>query len=440
MTTTATIDTGRMQVGARLYRTLWRWHFYAGLCCIPFILLLAVTGTLYLFKPQIDAAINDRYQVVAVGERATAQAQIDAALAAHGGTTFASYQLPSSDIQAVIISLHGKAGNLLVHINPYSLEVLNATYQQDQILHWVKRLHGELALGNAGSVVVELAGCWSIVLLITGLYLWWPRNAQGLAGVIYPRMRARGKVFWRDLHAVTGFWVALFTLFLLISGLPWALVWGSAFKEIRAIGQPPIQQNWRVSSNEHEDHAHHAPVALLPRPLSQTLLSNAQALRLAAPAELSLDRNNPGQWQLSSQHQNRTLRQTVWFDGASGALVKTQSFVDRSALDRIIGIGISAHEGQLFGWFNQLLGLFTTMGLCLVSISGFILWRKRKPDGVLGAPPRIPNMRVSKTVFLITLALAAVLPVLLISLLVLLLLEYLIIRRIGPAQRWLGLV
>ncbi len=37
-----------------LFRTLWRWHFYAGLFVIPFVIVLATSGTVFLFKPQID--------------------------------------------------------------------------------------------------------------------------------------------------------------------------------------------------------------------------------------------------------------------------------------------------------------------------------------------------------------------------------------------------
>ena len=36
------------------YRTIWRWHFYAGLFVLPFVLILSVTGSIYLFKPQLD--------------------------------------------------------------------------------------------------------------------------------------------------------------------------------------------------------------------------------------------------------------------------------------------------------------------------------------------------------------------------------------------------
>ena len=40
------------------YRIIWRWHFYAGLFCLPFIVVLSLSGAVYLFKPQIDAFLD----------------------------------------------------------------------------------------------------------------------------------------------------------------------------------------------------------------------------------------------------------------------------------------------------------------------------------------------------------------------------------------------
>jgi hypothetical protein len=34
----------------RVYRAVWRWHFYAGIFCIPLVIWLACTGSIYLFK------------------------------------------------------------------------------------------------------------------------------------------------------------------------------------------------------------------------------------------------------------------------------------------------------------------------------------------------------------------------------------------------------
>src|SRR5690606_13963142 len=37
------------------YAMLWRWHFYAALFVMPLLIILGITGTIYLYKPQIEA-------------------------------------------------------------------------------------------------------------------------------------------------------------------------------------------------------------------------------------------------------------------------------------------------------------------------------------------------------------------------------------------------
>lgn len=419
----------------KLYRTLWRWHFYAGLLCIPFIISLSITGAIYLFKPQLDSWVDrDLQQLAVIGSRSSPAEQIAAVQSQLPDATFASYRVPEHDRQAVVISFTDQGQKTLAYINPYTLEILKTVRDDSQFIAIIRALHGELMLGNSGSVIIELAGCWAIVLIITGLYLWWPRSAIGLAGVVYPRLFQGGRKFWRDLHAVTGFWVAFFTLFLLISGLPWALVWGSAFKEIRALGKPAVEQDWHIGHT-----GHHSTAVDISSTLTANIVNSAQQLNFAHPLELAPDRANPEQWKLSSEHQNRMLRANAWFNGENGQLIKVQPFSAQPTIDKVISIGISAHEGHLFGWVNQLLGLLVTLGLIVVSISGFIMWRKRKPEGVLGAPPVLPHSHLSKVVLVITLALALVLPVLAMSLVAILIVEKLLLKHIAVARNWLGL-
>jgi len=77
------------------HRTVWRWHFYAGLLCIPFVLWLAATGSLYLFKPQIDAWLDRPYESLPIsGQRASPSAQVSAAVAAVPGSVLSAYELP----------------------------------------------------------------------------------------------------------------------------------------------------------------------------------------------------------------------------------------------------------------------------------------------------------------------------------------------------------
>ena len=62
------------------------------------------------------------------------------------------------------------------------------------------------------ATVVELVTCWTIVLVISGVYLWWPRRRERVWGTFLPRLRRHPYVALRDLHAVSGFYVAAVAL------------------------------------------------------------------------------------------------------------------------------------------------------------------------------------------------------------------------------------
>lgn len=437
-----------------LYRQVWRWHFYAGLFCIPFVVWLATTGSLYLFKPQIEAWQERAYEHLDLGgPLAPPSAQAAAALAAVPGGVLNAYELPRTPHSAARVLVGRDSELTRVYVHPQTLAVLGRVVENDRLMGVVFRLHGELLLGERGSNLVELAASWAIVMLLTGLYLWWPRGAR-LAGVLYPRLSRAGRLRWRDLHAVTGFWVSGFALFLLVSGLPWTQFWGGNLKTVRQwISPPAVTQEWFTSSTEArariarenapppaaDAHAVHgmaevsgsADLAALDR-----LAPAAAALGLEPPVLVAPPSKASPHWSARSDTQNRPQRAKVWFD-ADGTVRKRENFADKPLLDRAIGIGIAAHEGQLFGWANQALGLFTALGLILLSVSALVMWWKRRPAGVLGAP--VPSATSGWTLVGSILALGVMLPLLGLSIVVLLALERGVIQRLGCARRFLGL-
>lgn len=228
------------------YRTVWRWHFYAGLFCWPFIVVLCLSGGVYLFKPQIDAYLDRGFDHLALSRAPQRlDAQVAAALEANPGTRLKALQFRDDPADAARVHLMTADGReLRVLVRPDTLEIMKTEAERSRLSSFMADLHGTLLMGEPGSIAVELAGAWAIVMIITGLYLWWPRG-RGLAGVLYPRLAARGRMFLRDLHAVTGFWLSLLALFYLISALPWTTVWGQSFKYVRGLGQThEVKQDW----------------------------------------------------------------------------------------------------------------------------------------------------------------------------------------------------
>jgi len=209
-----------------VYRAVWRWHFYAGLLVLPFLLLLAITGAIYLFHHEIDAYVyRDLRSVPASTSTMQAPSAIaDAAVKAHPGTVF-RYVPPASGTASAQVGVRDAAGKHVVYVNPYTAQVLGTMVDRGGIVWLVRELHGLSYFGPIANGMIEVAAGWTILLVLTGIYLWWPRGQKG--GVVSVRGAPRQRVFWRDMHAVTGVFAAFFILFLALTGMPWSLIWGA---------------------------------------------------------------------------------------------------------------------------------------------------------------------------------------------------------------------
>ena len=405
------------------WRALWRWHFHAGMFCIPFVIVLALTGSLYLFKPQIDAfADRDVDSLQVTGHRATGEAQIAAAIASLPGSKLFVYEVPREPDDAVRVHLYAPDGaGRIVYVHPETLAILKTVPHAARLTEIVKTLHSELLAGRTGSILVELAASWAIIMLGTGLYLWWPREARGAGGVLYPRLGAGSRVFWRDLHAVTGVWISSLAMFLLLSALPWTTVWGAGFKEIRSLGTP-TKQDWSTGhAGEHAEHLRDMAAATLVSPVSlDDIVRRVAALHLDPPVRIYLPSDRQPWWRVRSETQDRPRVRELALDRVSGAVLRDEGFGAKPLVDRIVGVGVAAHEGQLFGAANQALGLFTALGLITLCVSAVVLWWRRRPGGSLGIPaPRVAEFRIGAWLITGMLVLGALLPVFGISLAVL---------------------
>lgn len=434
---------------APLYRTLWRWHFYAGLFVIPFVLILSATGAAYLFKPQIDRWEERAWRGQPVEGAVDADAQVVAALAAFPGASFYFYRIPAArgDAAVVHVGLRG-GGERDVAVSPQG-RVIGSADPETRWTAWLARLHGSLLIGQSGKLFVELAASWAIVMILSGLYLWWPRG-RGLAGVVWPRLSLGGRTALRDLHAVTGFWVSGLALVLLFTALPWTEVWASGFRAVRSeMGWVAGVQDWKGGAEQRPAHGHAMMAAMPmepgPRVPLEHILIRARGEHMPAPAIIQapgapnmFGPPNGDVWTLTTQTQNRPLVRKISYDAQTGTEVARSGFASKHPVDKVVEYGIAWHEGQLFGLANQLIGVATALALFTLAISGFLMWRRRKPADSFCAPPVPRDPARLKGLAAIILLLAALLPMLAASLILLWVVDRLILPRLPRTARWLG--
>jgi len=417
------------RVAAR-HRLLWRWHFYAGLFVIPLLLVLAITGTLYCFQPQIEPLLyHDRMIVDARAEpRLSEQVLLAKATAAEPlnavPTTAVIKTDPRRSIEFVFRLQSGSSES--VYLNPYTGEVLGRLSIENRLMKQIRNLHRGLMLGKTGEIVMELAGCWTLVMIGTGIALWWPKARQtgqmGQAGGRFvPRLSStKGRAWWRELHAVGGAWLALGALFFVLSGLPWSSTWGKQFKALATSAQLGYPQGaWGRA------HVHSAKPAMAMAdpsmagmkmddlPLPQTpwavgatrvphstadakdsTISLDKVVALTAQAgvtdgyDIALPTTAEGVYTVSYFPSDPQDERTLHIDRYSGQILSDIAYRDYGRVAQWISYGTSLHMGRYFGVANQILASLISLGLAAMSISGFVMWRKRKPGRAIGAPSR----------------------------------------------------
>ncbi|WAL84053.1 PepSY domain-containing protein [Pandoraea sp. XJJ-1] len=270
------------QVAGR-YRTLWRWHFYAGLFVMPWLMVLAVTGTIYVFQPQIEPWLYHDRMVVAASQapRLTEQTLMKRAAASlPRGATISSVEVnrdPARSAEFIFRLPGGERES--VYVNPYSGEVLGTLSVEHRLMKQVRQLHRAMMLGKPGELLMELAGCWTLVMLATGVALWWPRGSATWAGALKPRLQLRGRPLLRNLHGVAGLWLAAGGLAFVLTGLPWSGSWGKQFKAIAtqagmgypagAWGEAPVRSRMPTKMDD-------LPIAQMPWAVGDTTVPNSK--------------------------------------------------------------------------------------------------------------------------------------------------------------------
>jgi len=396
------------------HRAVWRWHFYAGLFVAPVLLLLAVTGSLYLFDREIQAWWDRDMARVAVAEPLPLGVQEAAVRAAYPGAEPTVVALPwRPDLASEwTVRLPG-GGERTVFVDPYRARVTGSVDRATRPMAVVRRVHGTLLAGDAGSYIVELTACWTLVMLATGVYLWWPRRWR-LAGVFVPRLTARGRALWRDLHAVPAILIASFVAFLVVTGLPWSVFWGKQFARLGEVvpliapspnfhAPPPTPG---VAERPADAHAVHGAAEKLPWTVRHSTAPATAGPRVLGIGDMEpliarLDRrahpeglrifypaSERGVFMISHAPDRAQAQRTIYVDPASGRVLGDIGWSGYAPVAKAVEWGVTTHTGRQYGRANQLANLTVCLLLIGSVVAGVLAWWKRRPVGTLAAPSK----------------------------------------------------
>ncbi|MBO9500523.1 PepSY domain-containing protein [Brevundimonas sp. A19_0] len=377
------------------WRRVWRWHFFAGLIVMPVLMLMALTGGLYLYKTEIEGlAWRSMAVVEARDTRASADLWQQGAEQAADGTALAVV-VPDRPDRAVQVRVRGDRGERTVFVDPYDGRVTGMVGGQG-IMELVKKLHSLELLGKPFNILVEVVAGWAIILVATGLFLWWPRKGRNVAVALPRAGDPARRPFWRDAHAVTGLYVGGIILFLALTGMPWSAVWGDRFMNVMresGLGRPPAPA---AASPWSHGKGHNAP--------SGTGWTMEHAV-------LHTPTGGPGMLSRVIATAEAEDARSLYVEGTTGQVVADLRWEQFGGGAKAFEWGIAVHQGMQYGEINRLIMLLGCIGIWVLGISGGLMVWKRRPRGRgITPPPAPPDARGRAAVLGIVLPLAVIFP------------------------------
>ncbi|MEP6019815.1 MAG: PepSY domain-containing protein [Paracoccaceae bacterium] len=440
----------------RFYFAAWRWHFYAGLYVIPFFIMLATTGMVMLWLAFLVGRDGENYVVVPSDETVAVSQMATAAVQAVPGGELKQYVAPRAPDLAALFRVDVDGDATMVAVSPYTGEVLAEYPRRTGLYDLMDNIHGSLLLGVTGDRMIETAASLGMVLIASGLYMWWPRGDHNWRKALIPTF-SRGRSLWKSLHGVVGFWVSIVLAFFLVSGLAWSGIWGE--KLTQAWSQFPAEKWGAPLSDTTHASLNNGPkevpwaLELTPMPSSGSVAGSAgvavgipltvdtmdrlaREIGFAGRYQMNLPNGETGVWTLSqdsmsNDNPNPTSDRTVHVDRYTGNILADVRYADYSVAGKAMAVGISLHMGTMGIW-SVLANTLVCLSVLFLSISSIVLWWKRRPNGArrIAAPPLPRDLPLWKGAVVVCLFVAMAFPMAGLTLLAVLAIDHLIISRV----------
>jgi uncharacterized iron-regulated membrane protein len=458
----------RGRAGSGWFRAVWRWHFFASFLVVPVLLLLAVTGLIYLFRFQLEPLLHADLMKVDAPSGAVTQPylqQLAVVDDAYPGSTAVSLTEPKDAHSPTVVSIQTADGAARdVYVSPYGPKVLGSLDPDKTLSGYAIRLHGELMAGPWGDHVIELGACWAVVMAITGYYLfvrgWRARRRARRSGRAGSKLRSR--------HGLIGAFVGVGLLTLLVTGLPWTGFWGAkvqTFATERGSSMwstdPGAISNPTSTLDESLPHSHQqdVPWAMGDSQVPSSSPPKGGAVRSVANADTAVEvaglmgLRHPMTVALPSPDDKSGVysvigyafdapsdERTVHIDRYGGKVVSTYGFDDYPLLAKVVSQGIGLHEGRSLGLWSFWGSALMCVGIIAMCVTGPLMWWRRRPRGAakIGAPRGRMPIRSTPLLAVLLVALGIFLPLFGISLLAVLLLDQLVLRRVRALSAWFG--
>lgn len=395
-----------------LFKRISAWlHLWLGLASGIIVIIVSLTGCMYVFENEIKDMIEDwRFvepqqrafllpsQLVTladehmIGKHAssvTFSGQEEAAMVGY----FTPAKAPETKGKGVKPKRRRGGIFTTLYMNPYTGKILKekSVSRTDSPDFFRFMLNGHRALWlpyDIGRPIVGVAVLVFVVLLISGLVLWWP--VKWIKSIRDKSFKIKWSASFKrvnyDMHNVFGFYSMIFLLFISLTGLVWSFEWfskslywvTSGGRELVDVRRDPVSDTTQIRP------FHLAAVDQVWMRLKKET-PEAAGIMISIP-EKPADVIGAFVYQKMNTFYNMDRYS---FDQQSLKEVKTKSpfagkYIEANIPDKIRRMNYDIHVGAVLGLPGKIMAFFASLISASLPVTGFLIWWGKKKKSKKG--------------------------------------------------------
>ncbi|MCC9016820.1 PepSY-associated TM helix domain-containing protein [Flavobacterium lipolyticum] len=263
-----------------------------------------------------------------------------------------------------------------IYIDQYTGKELGEVDLRYDWISNMRLLHQNLLLTyEVGHYIVGFSTVFIFILVLTGIYLWWPKNKAALKQRIW--FKWKNTTRWKrknyDIHNIGGIYTFIFILIFAITGLVWTFDWWTN-GIYRLLGNDPEKVWAKVPEISNKEVVQvKDPLEYIVRDsrfktsewISVGLSLPEKSSKEAVPVTTYVKHEGNSGWDESDSYTYNSLSAENYF-------TVTQN--DKTLGAKWRNSNYAIHTGSIYGFPTKVLATFISLFCALLPVSGFLIW------------------------------------------------------------------
>jgi len=368
-------------------------HLWLGLSVGLIVFIVSLTGTMYVFKDEIQNIL--RKDAIWVKPETITQSPISIAVLKEKISLEANEKYPVSSVEIPLDKNKSyeflyyekdKKGwnyfqevkiNKLIYVNQYTGQILGVYDEKYDLFPILKSIHWSLLLKTDwGKYVIGIPVVLFIIMLITGIILWWPKNKKG--------RKTRLSFDWKnvktwkrknyDLHNILGFYASFIALLMSLSGIYFSYPWVKNVFNFTLSGSLELPKEKEIKSPDSllaKTHSIYDITAQETKNLYQQSSSFRIPLNGKNKKGKELKNIPVTVYQKDGRFSERSL---IVFDKYSGKILSNKPHQSLTNAEKYANANYDIHTGSYFGLFGKIIWFLAGLICTSLPVTGFLIW------------------------------------------------------------------